>query len=121
MDGGRVWGVVIAIAKYFTRRQHMIEPAWDMNKITFNEGPGQDGDHAVDRAHLQRADEAFTDLEVWATFWMLKLLSEFIANIEGFMLSCFCHPKALCKRLGIMGGAGGLPFARVQSFSSCVR
>ena len=75
MDGGRVWGVVIAIAQYFTERETKIRETWNILLVSFRQGNNDDGgDITVDRAHLQRANEAFTDDECWATFWLLVIL-----------------------------------------------
>ena len=104
-EGGRVWGVTVAITDWLLLRKDVIVDAWQEDRVQFRRQAGQNpaepahggGSGGDNDKHVQKATEAIGKLLFWATIELVSILSEVIGHLESWTQGCSCHPAQHCQ------------------------
>lgn len=107
LDGGRVWGVLFQITRYFCDRQSYICDNWDQNLMMgaeqeeAEEEADEKGEvsteefYKITSAHLSRASDAIANSYFWSAVHLLRSFGAWLGHLENWSQCCSCHPSAL--------------------------
>ena len=114
-EGGRVWGVTVAITDWLLSRRFAIQQCWDEDKVQFrrarHQGHGEEQEVADEELfllpalraqrlqsdkHVRATTAASSDPFFWAVMELVSVLSSVISHLEAWIQGCACHPPALC-------------------------
>ena len=114
-DGGRAWGVLEKIVRWFLKREGAIKRNFDLQKLLHDpakprmpqvpqcDEPGRDddGDEPTKRGFFEDRDgknmklcgAAIADPFFWGAMHLLGHFSEILEHMQSWMMGCACHPE----------------------------